>query len=154
MSQVKPIPDGMNTVTPYLVCKNAAKAIEFYKKAFGAEELFRLDTPDGKKVLHASLRIGNSAIMLAEEAPDWGSLGPETLNGTTVSMHLYVNDADSVFDQAVKAGATVKMPLEDMFWGDRYGLLSDPFGHVWAVATHVRDVGLEEMKEGAKTMCG
>lgn len=144
----------MNTVTPHLVCKDAARAVEFYKKAFGAEELFRLNTPDGKKVLHVSLRIGNSAIMLAEEAPDWGSLGPETLNGTTVSMHLYVNDADSAFDQAVKAGATIKMPLADMFWGDRYGLLSDPFGHVWAVATHVRDVSLEEMKEGAKAMCG
>lgn len=144
----------MNTVTPHLVCKDAARAVEFYKKAFGAEELFRMNTPDGKKVLHVSLRIGNSAIMLAEEAPDWGSLGPETLNGTTVSMHLYVNDADSAFDQAVKAGATIKMPLADMFWGDRYGLLSDPFGHVWAVATHVRDVSLEEMKEGAKAMCG
>ncbi len=154
MSKAKPVPDGMNTVTPHLVCKDAARAVEFYKKAFGAEELFRMNTPDGKKVLHVSLRIGNSAIMLAEEAPDWGSLGPETLNGTTVSMHLYVNDADSAFDQAVKAGATIKMPLADMFWGDRYGLLSDPFGHVWAVATHVRDVSLEEMKEGAKAMCG
>jgi uncharacterized glyoxalase superfamily protein PhnB len=154
MSKVKPIPDGMNTVTPHLVCKDAAKAIEFYKKAFGAEEFFRLNTPDGKKVLHASLRIGGSAIMLAEEAPDWGSVGPETLNGTPVSIHLYVNDADSVFDQAVKAGAAVKMPIADMFWGDRYGLLRDPFGHVWAVATHVRDVSLEEMKEGAKAMCG
>jgi len=154
MSKVKPIPDGMNTVTPHLVCKDAARAIEFYKKAVGAEELFRLNTPDVKKVLHASLRIGNSAIMLAEEAPDWGSLGPETLNGTTVSMHLYVDGADTAFDRAVKAGATVKMPLADMFWGDRYGLLSDPFGHVWAVATHVRDVSVEEMTEGAKSMCG
>ncbi len=154
MSKVKPVPEGMNTVTPHLVCKDAAQAIEFYKKAFGAEELFRLNRPDGKKVLHASLRIGGSSIMLAEEAPDWGSVGPETLKGTPVVIHLYVKDADSVFNQAVRAGATVKMPVEDMFWGDRYGQLRDPFGHVWSVATHVRDVSLEEMEQAAKTMCG
>jgi uncharacterized glyoxalase superfamily protein PhnB len=154
MSKVKPIPDGMNTVTPYLVCKDAARAIEFYKKAFGAEEGGRLSAPDGKKVLHASLRIGDSALMLADEFPDWGSVGPETLNGTPVVIHLYVKDADSVFDQAVKAGATVKMPLADMFWGDRYGQLRDPFGHVWSVATHVRDVSIEEMEQAAKSMCG
>ena len=154
MSKVKPVPEGMNTVTPHLVCKGAAQAIEFYKKAFGAEERVRLDTPDGKKVLHASLRIGDSAIMLADEFPDWGSVGPETLKGTPVVIHLYVKDADSVFDQAVKAGATVKMPLEDMFWGDRYGQLRDPFGHSWSIATHVRDVSLEEMEQAAKAMCG
>jgi len=154
MSKVKPIPDGMNTVTPHLVCKEAAKAIEFYKKAFGAEERFRLGTPDKKKVLHASLRIGNSAIMLADEFPDWGSVGPETLKGTPVVIHLYVEDADSVFDQAVRAGATVTMPLQDMFWGDRYGQLRDPFGHSWSVATHVRDVSLEEMEQAATAMCG
>jgi uncharacterized glyoxalase superfamily protein PhnB len=154
MSKVKPIPDGMNTVTPHLVCKDAAKAIEFYKKAFGAEEGGRMTTPDGKKVLHASLRIGDSALMLADEFPDWGSVGPETLKGTPVVIHLYVKDADSVFDQAVKAGATVKMPIAEMFWGDRYGQLQDPFGHVWSVATHVRDVSFEEMEQAAKTMCG
>jgi PhnB protein len=154
MSKVKPIPDGMNTVTPYLVCKDAARAIEFYKKAFGAKEGGRLSAPDGKKVLHASLRIGDSALMLADEFPDWGSVGPETLNGTPVVIHLYVKDADSVFDQAVKAGATVKMPLADMFWGDRYGQLRDPFGHVWSVATHVRDVSIEEMEQAAKSVCG
>jgi uncharacterized glyoxalase superfamily protein PhnB len=154
MPKAKPIPDGMNTVTPHLVCKDATRAIEFYKKAFGAEEQVRLTTPDGKKLLHACLRIGNSAVMLADEFPDWGSLGPETLKGTPVIIHLYVNDADKVFGQAIKAGATVKMPLEDMFWGDRYGQLCDPFGHIWSVATHVRDVSLEEMKEAAKTACG
>jgi uncharacterized glyoxalase superfamily protein PhnB len=153
MSKVKPIPDGMNTVTPHLVCKDAAKAIEFYKKAFGAEERFRLDTPDKKKILHASLSIGGSAIMLADEFPDWGSMGPETLKGTPVVIHLYVEDADSVFDQAVRAGATVTMPLQDMFWGDRYGQLRDPFGHSWSVATHVRDVSIEEMEQAAKAMC-
>lgn len=154
MSKVKPIPDGMNMVTPHLVCKGAAKAIEFYKKAFGAEERFRLDTPDKKKILHASLSIGGSAIMLADEFPDRGSVGPETLKGTPVVIHLYVEDADSVFDQAVRAGATVTMPLQDMFWGDRYGQLRDPFGHSWAVATHVRDVSLEEMEQAVKAMGG
>lgn len=154
MPKAKPIPEGMNTVTPHLVCKDAASAIEFYKKAFGAEERFRLNTPDGKRVLHASLRIGDSAVMLADEFPDWGSLGPETLKGTPVVIHLYVKDADTVFDQAVRAGATVKMPLEDMFWGDRYGQVRDPFGHVWSVATHVRDVSAEEMERAAKSMCG
>jgi uncharacterized glyoxalase superfamily protein PhnB len=153
MSKVRPIPDGMNTVTPHLVCKDAAKAVEFYKKAFGAEERFRLDTPDKKKILHASLSIGGSAIMLADEFPDWGSVGPETLKGTPVVIHLYVEDADSVFDQAVRAGATVTMPLQDMFWGDRYGQLRDPFGHSWSVATHVRDVSIEEMEQAAKAMC-
>ncbi len=154
MSKVKPIPDGMNTVTPHLVCKDAAKAIVFYKKAFGAEERFRLNTPDGKKVLHAGLRIGDSAVMLADEFPDWGSVGPETLKGTPVVIHLYVEDADSVFDQAVQAGAAVTMPLQDMFWGDKYGQLRDPFGHSWSVATHVRDVSFEEMEQAAKAMCG
>ncbi|MFI5323452.1 MAG: VOC family protein [Thermodesulfobacteriota bacterium] len=140
MSKVKPVPEGMNTVTPHLVCKGAAQAIEFYKEAFGAEERGRLSTPDGKNVLHAALRIGDSVIMLADEFLDWGSVGPETLKGTPVVIHLYVEDADSVFDQAVKAGATVTMPLEDMFWGDRYGKLRDPFGHSRSIATHKRDV--------------
>lgn len=154
MSKVKPVPEGMNTITPHLVCKGAAQAIEFYKKAFAAEERGRLSTPDGKNVLHAALRIGDSVIMLADEFPDWGSVGPETLKGTPVVIHLYVEDADSVFDQAVKAGATVTMPLEDMFWGDRYGKLRDPFGHSWSIATHKRDVSLEEIEQAVKAMRG
>ena len=144
----------MNTVTPHLVCKGAAQAIEFYKNAFGAEERGRLSTPDGRNVLHASLSIGDSVIMLADEFPDWGSVGPETLKGTPVVIHLYVEDVDSVFDQAVRAGATVTMPLEDMFWGDRYGKLRDPFGHSWSVATHIRDVSYEEMEQAVKAMRG
>ncbi len=144
----------MNTVTPHLVCKDAARAIEFYKKAFGAEERFRLNTPDGKKVLHASIVIGDSMVMLADEFPDWGSVGPETLKGTPVVLHLNVKDADSAFDQAVRAGATVTMPLEEMFWGDRYGQVRDPFGHSWSIATHIRDVSLEEMEQAAKAMFG
>lgn len=144
----------MNTVTPHLVCKGAAQAIEFYKNAFGAEERGRLSTPDGRNVLHASLSIGDSVIMLADEFPDWGSVGPETLKGTPVVIHLYVEDVDSVFDQAVRAGGTVTMPLEDMFWGDRYGKLRDPFGHSWSVATHIRDVSYEEMEQAVKAMRG
>lgn len=154
MSKVKPIPEGMNTVIPHLVCKGAAKAIDFYKRAFGAEEQMKLTTPDGERLLHACLRIGNSAVMLADEFPDWGSVGPETLNGTPVVIHLYVEDADAVFKRAVETGATVRMPLEDMFWGDRYGQLRDPFGHVWSIGTHIRDVSLEEMEQAAKAMCG
>ena len=154
MLEVKPVLEGMNTVTPHLVCKGAAQAIEFYKKAFGAQERGRLSTPDGKNVMHASLGIGDSAIMLSDEFPDWGSVGPETLNGSPVVIHLYVEDVDSVFDRAVRAGASVKMPLEDMFWGNRYGQLRDPFGHVWSLATHVRDVSYEEMEQAAKYMCG
>lgn len=144
----------MGTVTPHLVCKDAGKAIEFYKNAFGAQERFRLNTPDGKKVLHASIVIGDSMVMLADEFPDWGSVGPETLKGTPVVLHLNVKDADAAFDQAVRAGATVTMPLEDMFWGDRYGQVRDPFGHSWSIATHIRDVSLEEMEQAAKAMCG
>jgi PhnB protein len=154
MSKAQPITDGMNTVTPHLVCKDAARAIEFYKKAFGAEERFRLNTPDGKKVLNASIVIGDSMVMLADEFPDWGSVGPETLKGTPVVLHLNVKDADSAFDQAVRAGATVTMPLEEMFWGDRYGQVRDPFGHSWSIATHIRDVSLEEMEQAAKAMFG
>ena len=144
----------MNTVTPHLVCKGAAQAIEFYKKAFGAQERGRLSTPDGKNVMHASLGIGDSAIMLSDEFPDWGSVGPETLNGSPVVIHLYVEDVDSVFDRAVRTGASVKMTLEDMFCGDRNGQLRDLFGHVWSLATHVRDVSYEEMEQAAKSMCG
>src|SRR4051812_21775589 len=123
---VKPIPEGMHTVMPHLICAGAADAIEFYKKAFGAEEMSRLPMPDGK-VGHAMLRIGDSFIMLADEYPEWQSLSPKTLKGTPVTIHLYVTDADAQFERAVAAGAQVRMPLADMFWGDRYGVLEDPF---------------------------
>ena len=154
MSKVKPVPEGMNTVTPHLVCKDAAQAIDFYKKAFGADERGRLNTPDGKKVLHAVIRIGNSVIMLIDEFPEWNTVSPQTLNGSPVTIHLYVENAELVFTRAVQAGATVIMPLEDMFWGDRYGKLQDPFGHTWSIATHTRDVSHEEMAQAAKAMCG
>jgi uncharacterized glyoxalase superfamily protein PhnB len=151
MAEVKPIPDGMHTVTPHLVCKDAAKAIEFYEKAFGAETVMRMDMPGGGKLMHACLRFGDSAVMLADEFPDWNSLGPSSRGGTTVVLHIYVPDADAFFEKAIKAGAEVVMPLGDAFWGDRYGQLKDPFGHIWSVATHVKDLTPEEIAEAAKT---
>ena len=151
--QVKPIPDGMHTVTPHLICAGAADAIEFYKKAFNAVELGRVPGPQGK-LLHALIRIGDSAVMLVDEFPDWNSFGPKSLKGSPVTIHLYVQDVDAFFKQAVAAGAKITMPLEDTFWGDRYGRLEDPFGHHWSVATHVRDVKPEELQEAAQKACG
>jgi uncharacterized glyoxalase superfamily protein PhnB len=141
----------MRSVTPHLVVAGAARAIEFYKQAFGAEEVTRLPGPDGR-LMHAHLTIGDSAVMLVDEFPDWGSLGPKALKGTAVTIHLYVNDADAVFDRAVKAGAKVKMPIAEQFWGDRYGQVEDPFGHLWSIATHVRDVAPAECPERMKKM--
>jgi uncharacterized glyoxalase superfamily protein PhnB len=151
MASTKPIPEGFHTVTPHLVCADAAQAIEFYKKAFGAVEIARMPGPNGK-IMHAQLRIGDSPVMLADEAPEWCSLGPHTLKGTPVTIHLYVNDADATFANAVKAGATAKMPVAEMFWGDRYGVLQDPSGHQWSVATHVRDYTEEQMRENMEKM--
>jgi len=145
------IPQGMHSVTPHLVCAGAAQAIEFYKKAFGATEEGRMPGPDGK-LMHAMIRIGDSAIMLVDEMPEWGSLGPKALKGSPVTIHLYVEDADAFAKRAVAAGAKITMPVEDQFWGDRYGKLEDPFGHHWSVATHVRDVSPEEMQKAMKEM--
>ncbi len=150
-SSVNPIPEGMRTVTPHLICAGAAEAIEFYRKAFGAVELSRMPGSDGK-LMHASIRIGDSVIMLNEENPDWSSFGPKHLKGSPVTIHLYVENADAAFEQAVRAGAKVSMPLDDMFWGDRYGKLEDPFGHQWSIGTHVRDVSPEEMKKAMEQM--
>lgn len=148
----KPIPEGVHTVTPHLVCAGAAEAIEFYKKAFNAVEIHRIPGPGGK-LMHGAIRIGDSMVMLADEFPEWGSKGPKTLGGTAVTIHLYVEDVDAVFAQAVSAGATPAMPVADMFWGDRYGMLIDPFGHSWSVATHVKDLTTEEMIEASKAGC-
>jgi len=142
----------MHTVTPHLVCAGASEAIEFYKKAFGAEELMRLPMPNGK-LGHAMLRIGDSPIMLADEFPEWDSPAPTTLKGTPVTIHLSVPDVDQAFRRAVEAGATVKMELADMFWGDRYGVVEDPFGHRWSLATHMRDVSPEEMEKAMRDSC-
>src|SRR5438067_353415 len=150
-STVNPIPEGMHTVTPHLICAGAAEAIEFYKKAFGAVELSRMPGPDGK-IMHASIRIGDSVIMLNEEMPQWESFGPKSLKGSPVRIHLYVENADAAFEQAVRAGAKVTMPLADMFWGDRYGKVEDPFGHQWSIGTHVRDVSTEEMQKAMEQM--
>jgi PhnB protein len=153
--KIKPVPDGMHSVTPHLVCAGAAEAIEFYQKAFGAVDEGRLPGPDGR-IMHAQIRINGSAVMLVDEMPEWGSLGPKALKGSPVTIHLYVDDVDAVVDRAVKAGAKVTMPVADQFWGDRYGQLEDPFGHRWSLATHVRDVPPEEwpeaMKKAAATM--
>lgn len=147
MSQkIQAIPTGMHTVTPHLVCDGAANAIAFYVKAFNAVELARLPGPEGK-IMHAQIRIGDSYVMLVDEMRDCGALGPKTLKGSPVTLHLYVEDANAVFAQAVAAGASVKFPMEDMFWGDRYGVVEDPFGHNWSIATHIRDVSPEEMKQ-------
>lgn len=146
---VKPIPEGYHTATPYLIIEGAADAIEFYKKAFGATELFRFPTPDGK-IGHAEIKIGDSPIMLADAYPDMGYNGPKSLGGSPVSLMIYVEDVDTVFNRAVDAGATVKEALSDKFYGDRLGSLIDPFGHVWHVSTHKEDVSLEEMEKRAK----
>ena len=145
------IPEGMHVVTPHLVCAGAADAIEFYKKAFGAKDEARLAGPDGK-LMHAMIRIGGDAIMLVDEMPEWGALGPKALKGSPVTLHLYVEDVDAVVKRAVEAGAKVTMPVADQFWGDRYGKLEDPFGHHWSVATHIRDVTPQEMQEAMKQM--
>ncbi|MFO0972883.1 MAG: VOC family protein [Phycisphaerae bacterium] len=151
MAKVKPVPDGFHRVTPHLVVRDAAAAIEFYRKAFGAEELYRMPGPDGKSLWHAEVQIGDCRIMLCDEMPQmqhWVS--PAQLKGTAVGLHLYVEDCDAVFNRAVAAGCKPMMPLTDMFWGDRYGSVVDPFGHVWSVATHKQDLTPVEMMAGAK----
>jgi PhnB protein len=143
----KPIPDGYHSLTPYMTVRDAARAIEFYKQAFGAVEKGAMKGPDGK-IMHAELRIGDSIVMLADEFPEFGSLSPQTTGGAGMGLHIYVEDVDAAFDRAVKAGATVEMPVGDMFWGDRYGKLRDPFGHKWSIATHTADLSEDEIKRG------
>ncbi|HUB14471.1 MAG TPA: VOC family protein [Acetobacteraceae bacterium] len=150
---VKPIPEGMHSVTPHLICAGAADAIEFYKQAFNATEQSRLPGPGGK-LMHASIRIGDSTVMLVDENPQYGALGPKALKGSPVVIHLYVPDVDAFAAQAVAAGAKITMPVTDMFWGDRYGQLEDPFGHRWSVATHIRDMNPEELQQAFQKMCG
>ncbi len=148
--KVSPIPKGYHTVTPGLAVRNAAQAIEFYKKAFGAKEKARMYGPDGKTIMHAEIKIGDSQIMLGEEMPQMNHLSPQSLNGTPVNFHVYVRDVDKVFNRALKAGATVTMPVMDAFWGDRYGQVMDPFGHKWGIATRKRNVSAKEMKKAAE----
>jgi PhnB protein len=143
---VKPVPDGMRSRTPLLICAGAADAIEFYTRAFNAVELSRVPSPGGKLML-AMLWIGNSAFALTDEFPEWSGFGPKSLKGSPVTVHLYVENADAAVEQAVAAGAKITVPLADMFWGDRYAQLEDPFGHRWSVATHKRDSSPAEIQE-------
>ena len=151
--RVQPIPEGAHSLTPHLVCNGAAHAIEFYTRAFGAVEEFRMPGPDGRLV-HACVRIGDSQLMLVDEFPEHGSLGPKALNGSPVTIHHFVEDVDAVVERAAKAGARVTMPPTDMFWGDRYATLEDPFGHHWSVATHQRDLTPEQIAEAMARMGG
>ena len=147
-NKVRPIPEGYHSVTPYLTVNNAARAIDFYQRAFGAKKIMQMDGPDGK-ISHAELKIGDSMLMLSDEMPR-GNKSPQSLGGSTVGIFLYVENVDTVFNQAKSAGAKVDAPLEDMFWGDRFGKLTDPFGHSWALATHIEDVAPQDMKKRAQ----
>ena len=149
----KPIPDGYRTVTPYLTLQGAANAIDFYTRAFGAQEVERMTGPDGKSVMHAEIKIGDSFVMLSDEIPQAGTRSPHALGGTTAAVFLYVPDVDAAFKRAVDAGAKAIMTPTDMFWGDRFGKLVDPFGHQWAMATHKEDLSPEEIrKRGSAAM--
>ena len=144
------IPDGYHSINPYLVVRNATKAIEFYKKAFRAEERFRMHGPDGKTIMHAELKIGDSVFMLTEESTVMKALSPESIGGSPVSLYVYVKDVDAVFNQAVSEGATVLNPVKDQFYGDRSGYLRDPFGHLWSIATHKQDLSPDELRKAGE----
>jgi PhnB protein len=147
---VKPIPDGYHAVTPYLIVKGAADALDFYQKAFGAEERMRMENKG--MIMHAEVKIGDSVVMVADEVPDMGYLAPQTAGGTPVSLMIYVKDVDKVFDRAIAAGAKEKRPVNNEFYGDRVGTLVDPYGHVWSIATHVEDVPADEMDRRFRDM--
>lgn len=145
----QPIPEGFHAVTAHLVVQDAPRALAFYQEAFGAEVLMKAMMPGGEALMHAEFRIGNSMLMLAEENTEWGAISPRTLGGSPVVLHLYVPDVDAAYKRAMEAGCTVLMPPTDMFWGDRYGKVQDPFGHHWSLATHVEDVSPEEVERRA-----
>jgi PhnB protein len=142
----KPVPPGFHTLTPHLIVRDAARAITFYENAFGAQLLGKMLTPDGK-VMHAAMKVGDSMLMLNDEFPEWGALSPVSSGGSGVTLHMYLENVDAAFQKAVSAGAEVKMPVMDQFWGDRYGIVADPFGHKWSLATHIRDVSQEDMAQ-------
>jgi PhnB protein len=148
----KPIPEGYHTVTLSLIFKDCHKAIEFYKKAFGATEKHVMPSPDGKGVMHAEIKIGDTNIMMSDECVERGCKSAETLGGSPISMYVYVKDVDAAFKKALAVGGAVRMPVQDMFWGDRMGVIQDPFGYSWTLATHVADVTPEEMARGAEAM--
>lgn len=145
-ASVQPIPEGVQSIVPYLIIDGASKAVEFYKEAFNAEVIGCFEVPDGSKVMHAEIQIGDSRVYLADAFPEWGCQGPQALGGTSVSLHLWTKDVDQAFERAVAAGCEVTMPLADQFWGDRMGKLRDPFGHEWNLSMHVEDVSSEEMQ--------
>jgi uncharacterized glyoxalase superfamily protein PhnB len=147
--KVRRVPEGYRTITPHLTVRNGSEAIEFYKRAFGAKELRRASGPDGKSIMHAELQVGDSRFFINDEAPQMGAMSPLALKGTAATIHLYVEDVDKLYQQAVKAGAQVVMPLADQFWGDRYALVTDPSGHRWSMASHVKDMTQEEMAKAA-----
>jgi PhnB protein len=151
-TEIKPIPDGYHTLTAYLTVRGASDAIEFYKKAFGATELCRLNMPDGK-IAHGEFKIGDSIFMISDENPEWDIASPEKLGGSPVALHLYVADANATFSDAIKAGAKETMPLANQFWGDRMGKLVDPFGHQWLIATHIEDVDPSEFQSRMEAHC-
>ncbi|MFB5647110.1 MAG: VOC family protein [Candidatus Nitrosomaritimum yanchengensis] len=146
---VKPIPDGFHSITPAIVVNNAKEAIEFYKKAFNAKEIYTFPTPDGK-ILHSMFQIGDSRVMMSDEFPSMGIKSPTTVGGTSVTLHLYVEEADKIFKQAVNAGAIITMPIMHAFWGDRYGIVMDPYGHMWAIATHKIDMTPEGLRKAGE----
>lgn len=150
-ASVKPIPEGYHSITPYLIIRGAAKALDFYQRAFKAVELFRMLAPDGR-IGHAEIKIGDSIIMLADEHPEMGAKGPESCGGSPVRLMLYVENVDSIFAQAVEAGAMIERPLADQFYGDRTGGLTDPYGHIWYLATHIEDVSPEELDRRSKAI--
>jgi PhnB protein len=145
--KVKAVPDGFHTITPHLTVRDATRALEFYKQAFGAQVLHVMPAPGGK-VMHAAIKIGDSILMLNDEFPEYGGdPAPSATSGSGIALHVYLDNVDAAFDRAVSAGASVKMPLMDQFWGDRYGIVKDPFGHKWSLATHTRDMSPEEMQQ-------
>jgi PhnB protein len=149
MSEVKKIPEGYHSITPALIVKDGNAAIEFYKKGFGAEERHRMKSPDGR-IGHAELKIGDSIVMLTDEFPEMKCLSPKSIGGSAVSMYVYVEDVDDTFNKTVSAGAKVLDPVKDQFWGDRHGRIEDPFGHLWSIATHKKDLSPEDMKKAAE----
>ncbi len=153
---VNPIPEGYHSITPYLVVNNGVEAIEFYRRAFGAIEKYRHSSPDGKTIINAELRIGDSPILLSDEFSHEGGTescrSPKSIGGSAVTIHIYTEDVDKVFNQAVSAGAKAVMPVMDMFWGDRYGQLVDPYGHIWSIATHKQDLSNEEIQSAGEAM--
>jgi PhnB protein len=148
---VKPVPEDFHTITPHLVVRGVARAIDFYRRAFGAHELLRNLAPDGEAIMHAELLLGDSRYFVNDEFPAHGVLSPLALGGSPVTLHLYVEDVDATFQQAVAAGAAIVMPVDNCFWGDRYGIVKDPFGHVWSIGSRIEDLSPEELHERAKT---